>query len=94
MPTQEFSHMTVHDDGQHSPTIPAGPDSTEVRSQTLIWGYGHRWQCLDSGSEAHWPLLALPAFELEDALDSILVSSSPNRDYNFFLARNSGMASP
>ena len=71
--------MTVHDQGEGQPAIPAAPDPAQVGRPALIRGHRPRRQRLDTRSGTDGPLADLPATNLEDPLDGVLVHAQQPR---------------
>lgn len=73
LPAEQLAGVAVHDQGERQPAIPAGPDPTQVGCPALIRALRDRWQRLNPGSVTDGALAHLPAFELKDALNGVLV---------------------
>src|SRR5690625_3201756 len=73
-PAQRLSSMAVHDKGQGTPAVNgATPDARKVCCPPLIRTRGHRGQCPHPRPGSTAALAHLPALDLEQALDGVLV---------------------
>ena len=75
LPAQQFPCMAVDHERQGQPAIVAAPDPAEVRRPAFIRTRGNRGERLDPRTKANRALADLPAFDLEDPLDRVLVET-------------------
>lgn len=75
LPAQKLAGVAVDDQGQRRPAVPPGPDPASVGRPTLVGRLGPRGHRLDPGSHPDRPLSDLPALDLEDPLDRVLVEA-------------------
>jgi hypothetical protein len=73
MPAQKLSGVAVDHQRQGHPAVSSRPDATKVSRPALIRRDRDRGQRLDSGPKANRALFNLPASDLEDPLNGVLV---------------------
>ena len=80
LPAKQFSRVTVDDEGQGLPVITARSDAAEICRPAFVRRCGDRRERLDTQSMSDGSLANLPALELEDPLDRVLIELQQARD--------------
>jgi hypothetical protein len=80
LPAQHFSRVTVDDERQGLPAIMTCPDAAQIGRPAFVRRRCHRGQCLDSRSMPDRSLARLPAHQLEDPLNGVLVETQKAGD--------------
>jgi len=73
--TEQFAGVAIDYQGQGQPAVTPAPDTAEIGRPALIRGCRNRRYGIDSRPIADGPLPDLPALELEDPLDRVLVEA-------------------
>lgn len=75
MPAQKLAGVTVDDEGQSCPAVAPRPDAAKVGGPAFVRSRCDRGNGLNAGTHANRTLADLPALDLEDALNSVLVEA-------------------
>jgi len=73
LPAKQFSRVTVDHKSQGLPAITVRPHTAQIRRPAFVRRCGDRRQCFDTRPMPNGSLANLPAFELENPLDRVLV---------------------
>ncbi len=75
LPAKQLPCMAVDHDRQCEPAIMAAPDPAEIRRPAFIRTRSNRGERLDPRPKANRALAHLPALDLEDPLDGVLIEA-------------------
>ena len=67
--------MAINDQGQRGPAAAVRPDTAKVGGPAFAWGRGDKGHSFDAEPHADRALPDLPALDLEDALNLVLVEA-------------------